>query len=345
MNSVLHRISHEAKVSYPLLENGCLTIGWSDFGNQQFIDNTLKGSSWEERWKNFQNQLYPNARKSRNRHSLWRFVEGFKKGFYVVVPLFGGRFSVYEIISDQVEPISNLTTVDLKGNSAILNNGNLYDNGRLIDLGFFWRVKPIIKNASRHSYADAALTKRMKIRNTNSFINHLSQNIEKAIFAFNKKTPINIYDEILKVSIPPILNTLKQELNPDKLEKLIQWYFNKIGANSVDIPAKNERDKEGDADIVAIFESIKTIIYIQAKFHEGQTDAFPVSQIKEYSQYKDEDDSFNEYTHISWVISTCDSFSDDCITAAQEEKVRLISGEDFAKMLLEVGISNLDQVL
>ena len=26
----LHRISHEAKVSYPLLESGYLSIGWSD---------------------------------------------------------------------------------------------------------------------------------------------------------------------------------------------------------------------------------------------------------------------------------------------------------------------------
>ena len=40
MKYYLHRISYEREVSYPLLDNGLLSIGWSDFSNREFIDKT-----------------------------------------------------------------------------------------------------------------------------------------------------------------------------------------------------------------------------------------------------------------------------------------------------------------
>lgn len=38
MNYWLHRISHKAELSYPLLNKGFLTIGFSDFTDNEFID-------------------------------------------------------------------------------------------------------------------------------------------------------------------------------------------------------------------------------------------------------------------------------------------------------------------
>lgn len=42
MKYYLHRISHESNISYPLLDNGLLSIGWSDFSNREFLDNVRK---------------------------------------------------------------------------------------------------------------------------------------------------------------------------------------------------------------------------------------------------------------------------------------------------------------
>ena len=126
-----------------------------------------------------------------------------------------------------------------------------------------------------------------------------------------------------------------------KFEKLVKWYFEKSGADKVEILAKNESNKKGDADIVATFESIRTMIYVQAKKHEGNTSDWALEQISDYISYKTEavDD---EYTKIGWVISTADNYSDKCITAAKIAKVQLINGKEFVQLLLENGIGDLD---
>ena len=123
-----------------------------------------------------------------------------------------------------------------------------------IDLGFYWEVKPIAKNMSRKDFADSALTSRMKIRTTNTNILDLKESVEKALISYEKDKPINLYSEILEKITPQVLKSLKSELNPDKFENLVKFYFEKNGATDVYIPAKNEKGKEGDADVVAIFE-------------------------------------------------------------------------------------------
>ena len=44
----LHRISHHKEVSYPLLDNNMLSIGFSDFSNQEFIDDVLREDTKEK---------------------------------------------------------------------------------------------------------------------------------------------------------------------------------------------------------------------------------------------------------------------------------------------------------
>ena len=87
MNYWLHRISHHAEVSYPLLEQNLLTIGFSDFANQKFIDNILNASNkWKERWTQLEKELANTwAEKTRTRHNLWRFIEGFKKNDFSTI--------------------------------------------------------------------------------------------------------------------------------------------------------------------------------------------------------------------------------------------------------------------
>ena len=270
MNYWLHRISHHAEVSYPLLNKNILSIGFSDFANQGFVGAVLKDNTWEKRWSVLERKFEETwGNRPRTRHNLWRFIEGFKKGDRIIVPSWG-VFSVYELVSEKPQPVSNLKIENLKDwhkKSLTMKNGLLHRGENLIDLGFYWEVKPIAKNMSRKDFADSALTSRMKIRTTNTNISSLKESVEKALVSFEKDKPINLYSDILEKITPQVLKSLKSELNPDKFEQLVKFYFERNGATEVYIPAKNEKGKEGDADVVAIFEPIKTIIFTQVKFH------------------------------------------------------------------------------
>lgn len=348
MNIWLHRISHCAEVSYPLLEKGYLSIGWSDFSTPEFIKQ-----SCEENGGIYFDEFFQN--KPRNRYALWRFLTEMEKGDWVVVPSCGS-FSVYEIDDDKtlsVPEIINLIEIkDWSGNSVeIGENGYLYNTGvkdnredsSIVDLGFFRRVKPVATEISRYEYADAALTARMKIRQTNVDISDLKESVEKALAAYKKEKPLNIYSQIIEKASQQILETIQTELTPDKFEYLVAWYFKRIGATNVDSPAKNERDKEGDADVVATFEPIKTIIYTQVKFYSGETSTWAIEQINDYKSQKD---GINDgYSKIAWVISSSDYFSEEAQRKAKEVNIQLFNGIQFAIMLLEAGIANLNGVI
>jgi hypothetical protein len=213
----------------------------------------------------------------------------------------------------------------------------------LIDLGFVRKVKLIEKDIPRYEYADSALTSRMKIRYTNADITDLKASIEKALEGFKKGQLLNIYSQIISKTRQSILDTIRKELKPEKFELLVKWYFERIGASEVYIPSKNESGKEGDADVVAVFEPLKTIIYSQVKFHTGETSSWAIEQIKNYKDQKDTMD--DGYSKIYWVISSADNFSKESYDFAKEAKVQLVDGKQFATMLLEAGILNLDKAL
>jgi restriction endonuclease Mrr len=207
-------------------------------------------------------------------------------------------------------------------------------------LGFARKVKILHKDISRAKFADANLTSRMKIRQTNCLINDLVESIEQSIANFQENRPIHLHSIIVEKTINIILDTIKTELNPDKFEKLVMTYFKTIGANEVTIPAKNERGKEGDADIVAVFENLKLIIYIQAKFHKDKDNEWAINQILDYKTNRESiDDGYNK---IAWVITSADTFNDEAKKIAAENEIQLIDGIEFSKMLLNAGINLLN---
>ena len=348
MNYWLHRISHHAEVSYPLLEQGYLSIGWIFLSKPAFIDE-ICGENGRQK---FEAYLLPEGSPP-NRYNLWRFIVDMKKGDWVVVPSCGA-FSVFEIEDDKALSITEITSLvkiqDSSGNSIEMGkDGYLYNTGRkdekgansLVDLGFFKKVKPVKTDISRYEYADAALTSRMKLRRGNAYITDLKESIEAALTAFNEEKPLNIYLQIVEKAGQQILDTIQSKLNPGKFERLVKWYFERIGATKVDSPTRNESGKEGDADVVAIFEAIKTIIYTQVKFHSGETSSWAIEQINDYKTPKNGID--DGYSKIAWVISSGDSFSNEAKNMAQEANVQLFDGITFAKMLLEAGIANLSE--
>jgi hypothetical protein len=335
MNYWLHRISHIAELSYPLLEKEFLTIGFSDCTSKEFVDRVL-----QDDWDYFNNEFQTNwGSVPRNRHTLWRFLR-FEKGDIVIVPSWG-TFSVCEIVDDRPFLINETYTEDLKtwtgrivttdGTHLISENGNVYD------LGFARKVKVLHKDISRAKFADALLTSRMKIRQTNSSVNDLRESIEKSISNYLENKPIHLHSIIVDQTVGVVLESIIRNLNPDKFEKLVEAYFKTIGANEVIIPPKNKRDKEGDADIVAIFEHMKLIIYTQAKFQVDQIDQRGTNQILDYKT--SQESIADGYNKIAWVITTAQSFNSEAIKIATENEIQLIDGFEFSKMLLNAGIN------
>ncbi|GIW68038.1 MAG: hypothetical protein KatS3mg096_906 [Candidatus Parcubacteria bacterium] len=349
----LHRISHHAEVAYPLLANGLLSIGFSDFNEPNFIKVICGENGWESFEKYFDDYW---GKRPKTRYNLWRFIVEMRKGDLIVVPSWG-TFSVYELIEDMARPVSEIELSEIKdwhGNKIEKKeDGYLHrtttdkstnkSKDEIIDLGFVRKVKLIKKDIPRNEYADSALTSRMKIRYTNADISDLKESIDKALDAFKKGQPLNIHSQIIDKTRQSILDTIRTELNPEKFEILVKWYFQRIGASDVYIPSKNESEKEGDADVVAVFEPLKIIIYAQVKFHEDETDSWAIEQINDYKNQKETMD--DGYTKIGWVVSSADNFSEKCYNLAKEVKVQLVDGKQFTKMLLEAGIANLDNAL
>jgi len=338
----LHRISHHAELSYPLLEKGFLSIGWADCATDKFY------LECKENWDQFEKVIEAEyASKPRSRYGLWRFLYEMKPGDFVLVPSWK-TFSIYELLDDNILTHSELDISELKdqiGNTIIRGkNGLLYKNedsnpGNCIDLGFFRRAKPVLTNIPRYEYADSELTSRMKIFQTNSDISDLKDNITQAMEMFEAKQPINLESLIIENSQNLIHELIKQNLNDQKFEELIKWYFKNVGATDVFIPSK-QSGKEGDADVIATFEKIKTIIFVLAKFHRGKTSTWAIEQISDFLSSRAAMD--DGYSKISWVVSNANKFTSECYEKAKLANVVLIDGLQFAKMLIEAGTLNIN---
>ena len=338
----LHRISHHMEWSYPLLEGRCLlSIGWADFGSRpDFVPQH------QDDWSKVSRTIEGKWGKVRPRFGLQRFLE-MEQGDRVVVPTWGA-FHVYNV-ADNVRLVPAQIEEDLKDlkswqdMGAVIREGYIeeYDEkGTRVDLGFFRRVEPLARDIPRDGYADAAFTSRMKVRQTNVEITDLRCSVENAIGRYEEKRPINLRRLVLDRCASEVRNTILAMQTPEQFEKLIALYFERQGASTV-IPRKNESDKEGDADIVATFESLKLIVYVQAKRHDGETDKWAVEQIQCYIENQSGNGADDEFTRMPWVISTSETFSEDCRDQAKRAGVRLIDGMEFARMLLDTGIEQL----
>ena len=128
-----------------------------------------------------------------------------------------------------------------------------------------------------------------------------------------------------------------------------------IGADDVYIPAKNEHGKEdeADADVIAEFEKLGLSILIQAKKHDKgtQTASHAVEQIIKYKEQLEDpnsdlshgyEDKEDKRVNVAWVISSSDDYDDKAKSFAKEKHVRLINGLEFARMLINSGLSDLN---
>ena len=340
----LHRIGHLPNVSHPLLEKGYLSIGFSDFCNDEFFEKVAKNKDWDYLDRSFEECW---GYLARGRYNLWRFLAEMKKGDQVIVPGWQ-TFSVYEIC-DNIPIMVTDKTIDLPKTdwyeTEIQRDDEtgflkLENERNYLDIGFLRKVQVVCKDIPRKEFADSALTSRMKIRNTNANISDLADNIQKAIQSFKENKPIDLKADILNKSIELWHSSILANLNPDKYEKLVRWYFKRIGATESYILPKNYEDKNGDIDVVAIFENIKTVINVQVKFHQGETSDWAINQIKDFAF--SQGDVSDGYNNQYWVISSADSFSENSCNLAKENGIQLITGRQFVEMLFNVGVETLE---
>ena len=335
MNYWLHRISHYSEVSYDLLDKGYLTIGWKSIAKTDVIKVINQGEN-----------AYREFAKNHDMSSIWNlwYFAKMKKGDIIVVPMYNKEFGIYEVL-EEIKPIYDLAPLDFKNSSGDiikLTSDNFINESKNteIDLGFYLEVKEI--NKTKREFADRKLISRMKMRQTNGNISDLKNEIEKAKYA---KDPKNIKGEIIKaLSGTFIENTLFSEYTPEQIEVLVKQYFIKMGASDATIPAKNDPDKvEGsDVDVIATFNELNTAFYVQVKHHKGETEPWAVKQVSSYMEkyyYNLEDNVVN----IPWVLTT-GKFSEETKIEAAKNNVVLVDGEDFVKMLLNAGLSNIDVI-
>lgn len=317
-----------------------ISIGWSDFSNEEFLDSFRSGDDefnkvFMDRWK-----YYP-----KNRFNLWRFVNSMRQGDYVVVPL-PYEFTVCEILDNEVitnESIDESLLVDWQGKplKKVKNEDGVYviqnSDGKKVDLGFYRRVKIIQAKIPRRGYADQKLYSRMKIRLTNSHITDIKESVETAITRYREGQPIELRTSILKDTRVQVLDLVRKLYNETSFEELVGNYLKAIGADYVWKPNPSGTPTEaGDADRIGHFDKLRVDVMVQAKKHNAKTDAWAIEQIKAYKQNHPTDG-----TTILWVVSTCDDFSEEAKKMAAEENVRLINGLDFVDMLLDAGLENI----
>ena len=357
MNFWFHRISHEACLSYPLLEEGILTIGFSKllpkYGNvvDEIKDDAIDVKKYDEIFVDTYGE------KRRNRWYLWDFAK-FAVGDWVVVPSWG-TFAVYEVLEtaksvNHISPDIIASIKDWYGKGVVFDEKGLSDSdNEEYDLGFFVKVAPVTSYsdgtefAPRYPFLKSGLTKRLKSRGTNGQLNDLADEVKEAVRNVNNNKPLNFYTTVSEALSKTLKELIQKEINPDKFEQLVMWYMKKLGADDVYKPASSGAKKPdvGDADVIAIFSKLDLVIYIQAKHYEGtQANDWAIKQIKSYVDAVD----INNSGRAAWVISSCDEYSQQVQQTAQQQStqdgslpIRLINGDEFAKMLLDVGFGDL----
>lgn len=341
----LHRISHESNVSYSLLDKGYLSLGWRRFADTDIIQAVRDND--KNRFNEIAREF--NEERNRSRMCIWHFSK-INVGDLIVVPLYGGKFSIYEAL-DIVRPIFDLSSCESsilgKWNSheIIWKDNSLYDQieERTIDLGFYIKVQPVSPALCSipRKHADGILVSRMKMRQTNGEISDIKEHIEAVISGGG--APISLYDKSIDNLCAQMRENIYQTLDDDRFERLVKWYLKRCGASIVRRPARNEQGKEdgADADVIAEFENLKHVIYVQAKKHKKITSEWAVNQISKYKEQKYDGDS--GYSYSIWVISSAEGFSDEAYALAEDNNVRLINGFEFAKMLFDIGLLNMDE--
>jgi HJR/Mrr/RecB family endonuclease len=121
-------------------------------------------------------------------------------------------------------------------------------------------------------------------------------------------------------------------MNERKFEKLVATVLQKHGATTKITPRNQDK---GD-DIVATFKDIGVTVVAQVKYHTDpnyETAAEAIRQVQTGME--------KWQAALGWVV-TCGRFSAAAREAAEQAgRIRLVEGDDFAKMVVECGLDRI----
>ena len=338
----MHRISFEREIKQVFLDHdGLLLTGWGKLSNDVFLNKVLG----KDRSDYDLAYISDFGKQTRNRYCLFMFLIEFKKGDYVIVP--GDKdFSVYEIVGER--PFSKEHIVE-SANSAESRREFDFKTGRYfrkgttdeLELGFFWKVKPIELNIPRDGFADNTLRKRLKFQMTDIEMTDIEASIEDALKNKRNNKIIDLRSEIVTSTTSTITDKLINKINDTKLEKVVEWYLQRMGATTTFIPAKrNLSNSQGDVDVVSLFDDLRIVVLVQVKQHTTDVDELAIKQVVNARGHYEA--QYPAYTSLLWVLATCNNFTEKAVDDANENNVRLIGGDEFAQMILDVGIKDLN---
>lgn len=231
-NYFMHRINggkNAFEISHKLLESGYLSIGWSDFSSQQFVQDVMKNgiSAIDEKY-----QLEHWAL-SRNRWCLWRFLKEMQSGDYVLVPGFPNweNVSIFKIVDNTIYSNDNAPKdIELLAEAR---------EKRQADLGFYRKVEVVKKDVLRAN-VDEKLHRRLKIQQTNACIKDLELEINNTLNAIvgqatQKEQAFDISTAVYCIYSESNNLSSKQSLLKDNFRYIIPIYQRAYSWNETEI--------------------------------------------------------------------------------------------------------------
>ena len=301
----LHRASYEGGLNILEAENK-LTIGFSDATQSKDMDKAIESKDYDLFRRAYRDVYNGNIERTKN--NLWRFLVEMQKDDVVVVPCPWGFY-----------------ICRVRGDATKCNRENY-------DLGWERDVELLSKKpkSPRESYAKAGLLSRMKCRQTTLCIDDLKDDVDLAI---KQQPPFDFIGDVAEV----MLGKLKEQGSPEGFESYVASAFEAMGAE-VEILPRNYSGKKGDCDVEAVFPFIKLVISVQCKKHDGITDDFAVEQINSYQAWERRGNQ-EGWNYWKWVVTTAEEFSEKAVKIASFKNIRLVTGIEFCRMLLNTGLN------
>lgn len=355
-NIWMHRCNHYGDAAWKMLgydyesknfsdENGCYISVGCDSGKWSIEEyNSIKIS--EDKWKEFEKHY--SGSKPRYRHFLYKFFFEFRENDYIVVPS-GGEFHVFQIESDE------MLTYDDKFVKERLEKIHLSpEEIGNHDFKFFKKVKPIRVQIPRKGYAVGELCSKLKYQGTTLEIKDNAAKILKE--ALEADGPFSIYGRSIEFLKKNLYDNALCQITPDNFESLIAWYFKKKGADVHEVLKKNysEKVEQEDVDVLAIYEDLKIRFFVQAKAYNNKNGkkvnlGGAINQLNKYMNHH-VSESDEKYTDVKWIVCLAKTNEgiekyDEIIKDNNSKDIRIINGMEFAEMLLDAGIQNIDEAL
>lgn len=254
--------------------------------------------------------------------TMWRFLKTMQLGDWVVVPHWGGVFYVATITGN---PVYLDTTEAHARDICYRRPVEWMNNGKPISRGL----------------AKARLRSRMKTYQTSAEAKDLIPLIQETLelAAAGTKTKSfadDLRGELVKATLEKLHSGFMSER---RFEQLVEAYLRAKGATDVVIKPRQE-DK--GADIVALL-SLADVsdlkLGVQVKWHAGETDEKAVRQVADAIDAEGLD--------LAWVVTAAPSFSveahalRDKITSERNLTIELVTGLDFAELLVDTGLARL----